>query len=401
MTNTLKISMLGRFEISFGSKTIDGTSNRSKKVWLLLEYLIYNRHKHISQTDLFELLWPDNNIKNPKNTLKALLFRARKLLEDIGVENAKDILTYHRDSYIWNSSIEVEVDTDTFENYLNRATTSDDERLNNIQRAVELYIGDFLPKSSLESWVIPINRYYHSLYVSAVLEAVELLSKKQAHREILQLCQKAVAIAETNELLHQRLISAHINLGQYDEAINYYKNICNVLFSQIGVTPSPELISSYNEAVTRAQNEELNLEIVKKQLSLDEDENGCFYCEYAFFKYICNMIIRDSYRTNTQAHMCLFTIKSLNNNKLSPKQCASYMNKLKAIISTSLRKGDIFTQYSISQFLVILPYANYDNSINVAQRILSSFNTRHYKVSRNLNILYSVVCLNSESDSFD
>ena len=399
MTNTLKISMLGRFEISFGSKTIDGTSNRSKKVWLLLEYLIYNRHKHISQTDLFELLWPDNNIENPKNTLKALLFRARKLLEDIGVENAKDILTYHRDSYIWNSSIEVDVDTDTFENYLNIATTSDDERLNNIQRAVELYIGDFLPKSSLESWVIPINRYYHSLYVSAVLEAVELLSKKQAYREILQLCQKAVTIAETNELLHQKLISAHIELGQYDEAINYYKDICDVLFSQIGVTPSTELISSYNEAVTRAHNVELNLDIVKKQLSLDEDDNGCFYCEYAFFKYICNMIIRESYRTNTQAHMCLFTIKSLDNNEISPKQCASYMSKLKSIISTSLRRGDIYTQYSITQFLVILPYANYDNSINVAQRILSSFNTRHYKVSRNLNILYSVACLNSESDS--
>ena len=402
MTNTLKISMLGRFEISYGNKTINGTCNRSKKVWLLLEYLIYNRHKHISQTDLFELLWPDNNIENPRNTIKALLFRARKLLVDIGIENAKEILTFHRDSYIWNSSsIDVVVDTDTFENYLNLATTSDEERLNNILSAVEIYVGDFLPESSLESWVIPINRYYHSLYVSAILEAVELLSKNQAYTEILQLCQKAVAIAETNELLHQKLISAHINLGQYDEAINYYKYICDILYSQIGVTPSTELISSYNDAIRMARNVELNLDTIKKHLSLDEDDNGCFYCEYAFFKYISNMITRESYRTKTEAHLCLFTLRSLDNKELTPKQCASYMNKLKSIITTSLRKGDIFTQYSITQFLVILPYANYDNSINVAQRILSAFSTKHYKVSRNLNITYSVVCLNSASDSLD
>ena len=401
MTNTLKISMLGRFEISYGNKTIDGTCNRSKKVWLLLEYLIYNRHKHISQTDLFELLWPDNNIENPRNTIKALLFRARKLLEDIGVENAKDILTYHRDCYIWNSSIEVVVDIDTFENYLNLATNSDEERLNNILSALEIYIGDFLPKSSLESWVIPINSYYHSLYVSAVLEAVELLSKKQAYTEILQLCQKAVAIAETNELLHHELISAHIKLGQYEEAISYYKHICDIFYSQIGVTPSAELISVYNDAIRMAHNVELNLATIKKQLSLDENDSGCFYCEYAFFKYISNMIIRESYRTKTEAHLCLFTIRSLGNKELTPKQCASYMNKLKAIITTSLRKGDIFTQYSVTQFLVILPYANYHNSINVAQRILSAFSTQHYKVSRNLNIIYSVVCLNSASDSLD
>ena len=44
---------------------------------------------------------------------------------------------------------------------------------------LELYKGDFLPKSEYESWVIPISTYYHSLYQKLVYKTVELLTKRE------------------------------------------------------------------------------------------------------------------------------------------------------------------------------------------------------------------------------
>ena len=45
MEQQLNIRMLGEFSISRGHVTIDDSSNRMKKVWLLLAYLIYTRGK--------------------------------------------------------------------------------------------------------------------------------------------------------------------------------------------------------------------------------------------------------------------------------------------------------------------------------------------------------------------
>ena len=53
----LKVWMLGEFSITMGENRIDDGGNRSRKVWLLLAYMIYNRTRVIPQEELVELLW--------------------------------------------------------------------------------------------------------------------------------------------------------------------------------------------------------------------------------------------------------------------------------------------------------------------------------------------------------
>ena len=52
MSDILRITMLGRFSVSLGEKSIDDSTNRMKKVWLLLAYLIYSRKNKITQDRL-------------------------------------------------------------------------------------------------------------------------------------------------------------------------------------------------------------------------------------------------------------------------------------------------------------------------------------------------------------
>ena len=53
----LRVCMLGEFSLSLGRETINDSDNRSRKVWLLLAYMIYFRNRTISQEELIDLLW--------------------------------------------------------------------------------------------------------------------------------------------------------------------------------------------------------------------------------------------------------------------------------------------------------------------------------------------------------
>ena len=54
-----QVRMLGTFSIRKGDQEINDGDNRSRKIWLLLAYMIYCRTRTISQDELVNLLWSD------------------------------------------------------------------------------------------------------------------------------------------------------------------------------------------------------------------------------------------------------------------------------------------------------------------------------------------------------
>ena len=92
--NRLYINMLGQFTLRYGDNVISDQEGRSKKLWLLIEYLVTFRGKEISQNDLIDLLWPDDSHGNPANTLKTLVHRARTLIGSLKYDNSKNIIIY-------------------------------------------------------------------------------------------------------------------------------------------------------------------------------------------------------------------------------------------------------------------------------------------------------------------
>ena len=110
----LYINMLGEFTLRYGENVISDQEGRSKKLWLLIEYLVTFRGKEISQNDLIDLLWPDDSNGNPANTLKTLVHRARTMVAGLEYENTKNIIIYRRGTYAWNDKLNMVVDLDVF-----------------------------------------------------------------------------------------------------------------------------------------------------------------------------------------------------------------------------------------------------------------------------------------------
>lgn len=77
----LYIRMLGEFSLQAGNVLISDHNSRSRNVWLLLAYLLVNRNKVVTRSELVRILWEDElSSNNPDATLKIVLHRARTTL---------------------------------------------------------------------------------------------------------------------------------------------------------------------------------------------------------------------------------------------------------------------------------------------------------------------------------
>ena len=89
----LNVQMLGTFSVSLGDACVDDSSNRSRKIWLLLAYLAYNRNRMVPQEELVSLLWgEEDGNDNPAGALKTALWRARQMLEPLGPSIGKELI---------------------------------------------------------------------------------------------------------------------------------------------------------------------------------------------------------------------------------------------------------------------------------------------------------------------
>lgn len=127
-----EVKMFGGFSICKGNVVVSKDQSRTKKVWVLLEYLIANRHSEISQEKLIDLLWGEEECDAPLNALKNLIYRCRKTLSVLDPEQKDNFIIFERNTYAWNNDIPMKVDIEQFDEDYHlavRTATSEEERM--------------------------------------------------------------------------------------------------------------------------------------------------------------------------------------------------------------------------------------------------------------------------------
>lgn len=371
----IQVRMLGEFSVGMGPQEITDSDNRSRKVWLLLSYMIYCRNRSVTPEELISLLWGDEEgSSNPLNALKTMLHRVRSMLNQLG-GNAGHTLIVRRDgSYAWNTQIPLSLDVDDFEALCKSgAAAGDEKRLELYLQALALYQGDFLEKLSSEPWVVPISAYFHNLYVQTVLETVSLLEARSRLEEAVSLCRKAVELEPYNEVLYQHLMRDLLDIGEQRSAIAVYENMSQLLLDNFGIMPSEELRALHREAERTVNDRAVSPGTVREQLREPSGLSGALFCDYDFFKVIYHAEARALVRSGDAVHIGLLSVTGEKGGDLPKRSLDRCMENLSEVIRTSLRKGDIASRCSVSQYILMLPQANYENSCMVCERIVKAF----------------------------
>jgi DNA-binding SARP family transcriptional activator len=367
--------MLGEFSISMGDKTITDSDNRSRKVWLLLAYMVYCRNRAVQPDELVELLWGmEERSTDPPNALKTMLHRVRAMLNQLGTNVGHDLIVRRNGTYAWNTDYPLTCDVDEFESLCKAGAAAEgEERLDLYLKALGLYHGDFLNKLSAESWVIPIAAYYHNIYVETVLEALPMLEERGRLDVVAALCREAVTVEPYNETLYKHLMRALLDLGEQQAALSIYEDMSQMLLDNFGVLPSEELRTLQREALAVVNDRAVSFDTVREQLREQGNIEGALFCEYDFFKIIYHAEARALARSGDVVHIAMISITDENDGVLPKRSLDRAMENMQEIIKANLRKGDIFARCSVSQFILMLPMANYENSCMVCERVTKMF----------------------------
>ncbi len=381
MPPTVYVTMLGTFSIRYGAHGVDDRSNRMKKVWLLLAYLIFCRNSTTTQDNYLSLLQGAGNddSADPNGRLKAMFYRARTMLNQVDDDAGHHWIIRKNGTYAWNTDIPLHLDVEEFETLCKQAehTAEEDPRLDLYLRALELYQGDFLPKLSMEPWVMPISAYYHQMFLNAAEQALSLLERREQWADISALCEHALKIEPYSEALYQHLMRARIARKDRAGALRAYEEMSELLFSTFGVMPSDESRTLYREASREEGGFSVPVGTVRDQLKEPAGAKGALYCEYDFFKLLYQVQARSILRSGEVIHIALFSIHGPRGKELARRSLDLAMNNLQDLIVNNLRQGDVVTRCSASQLIVMLPQANYENSCAVCQRILKTFHRQY------------------------
>lgn len=377
---TLQVQMLGQFTLRYGDRTISDSDDRSRRVWSLLAYMLYNHGRSFAQEELIHLYWSNGEKSaDPGNALKSIFHRIRTALDKLQPGLGRLLIRRKAGRYFWNNVIPLSLDIEDFEAHFHAAEAAgdDDVRLSEYQAALALYAGDPLPRMTDEIWTIPIVAYYHSLYTRAAAGAIELFEKQERTAEAVALCHQAIHIEPYQEDLYEHLMRGLLRTGDMKGTMSVYEEMSELLFAHFGVMPSETLRTLYRQATRTVNDRTLTMDEVCSQLAEPAPHGGAMVCEYDFFKILYRAEARSIARNGHSANICLLSVSSKDGEMLARRSLDPAMNNLQVLVQNNLRRGDVIARCSISQYIILLPQANYENSRMVADRLVSAFYRRY------------------------
>lgn len=359
-------------------KILDEDVMRSDMLTKLLVYILLHKDYPITIQELSEALWDEDESDNPAGALKNLMYRLRTLLKK-NLGEGEYILT-SRGVYYWNSEKEVQFDAEQFEQYCEVAKKETDtsEKINNYEKAIELYKGDFMPKITDKHWVVTLSAYYHSLYLSAVKALAELYMEEERFEEAEQLCAEGLRYDAVDEWLHSYRITALMRQNKQQLAMECYEQAVKALYNALGVRKSARLEEVHQELLKMSKGTEAEeMESVHKDMK-EEDPEGAYICGYPVFREIYRLEARKISRLGEAEYVMLLTLQLKDGGGSSNVQMEQYiisqaMNQVEDALKEALRIGDVAARYSDSQFVVLLPTCTYENCPVIAERILKRF----------------------------
>ena len=384
----VQVKMLGEFSIRAGDTVISDVGTRSKKVWGLLAYLLCTRDRVSSQQKLMDLLWGEDDASaNQENALRITLHRLRSLLDRLWPGAGHELIVRKDGGYIWSDTIAVDLDCDRFSHLLQTAGGEDDHRLSTILEALALYRGEFLPKQASDLWVIPISTHYQNQYLSALQDAVPLLSARGRHTEAISLLRSAVQSEPYHEVLHQLLMQELSAAGDSKGAAAVYEQLSKRLFDDFGIRPNEQTRAVYRASAHSPEDRTLPIDEVLEHLQEPIGNVGAMQCDYDYFKVLCYAESRAMERNGNATHIALLGLTSGTDKPLTKRSTDRIMEQLGEALRLNLRRGDTISRCSTSQYIIMLPRANYEDSCMVCKRVIAAFFHTHPHVAARINFM--------------
>ena len=190
-------------------------------------------------------LWPER--EDPARfriRFKNEIYRLRRVV-------GQDTILFDGDTYRFDPLADHEYDVEAFKAYLKKASSAgrSEEKMHFYERAVELVKGRYLEGVSAV-WVMAEQEHLHRAYMAAVQNLAEIYQKESLTTKLIDLCQRALGLDKTAEVLYRLLMQAYARLGDKASVVRTYQMCEKNLEERLQVPPSAETKELYEQLIT-------------------------------------------------------------------------------------------------------------------------------------------------------
>jgi DNA-binding SARP family transcriptional activator len=268
---SLEVTTLGRFEVRRDGHVLSGGNWNRRKVCELFKLLLSAEPHRLHREQIQEVLWPSFSSEQATNSFGKTLYLLRRAVEPELATSKGSASTYialDHETLLLIPEI-IQIDADQFEmsakhllgklrgrvgatqhaHGAREAKGADgrsaDETLDEVDRVLALYGGDYLPEDLYEDWAVRRRDRLmrtHSLLLEQAAELAIAGSMGQRASEYLR------ALLEHNnadELIHRQLMLVYARMGRRNEALSQYQQLREVLREELRTHPLPETIELY------------------------------------------------------------------------------------------------------------------------------------------------------------
>lgn len=130
----------------------------------------------------------------------------------------------------------------------------------------------------------------------------------------------------------------------------------------------------------------MSLEDIQRQLNQHTQPEGALICDYSMFQMFYQAEARAVDRRGDAIHIGILTVEGKNGKSLSPANRERAMAQLEKQIGKTLRIGDVAAACSMSQYLIMLVQANYEDSAMVVRRVASAFSRNYPRSNAKISV---------------
>lgn len=378
--------------MEYGDRPISFRRNTATKSMKLLQILLHCGENGIARAKLLENLYGREELADVSNNLRVTSHRLKKMLVDAGLPEY-DYIQIKSGIYRWNAPMEAEVDALMFSHLieLGEAETDGEKKIQYLRQACETYHGEFLPGLSGEDWVLLESVQYKKKYTHALEEICDHMFKRREYETVLKLCDTASELYPFDEWQSVQ-VDCLMALNRYKEAIQIYEDTAKLFFEELGISPSEKMMNQFKEMSAKMSHKPQAINEIKGGLKEDDEEDGAFYCNLPSFRDGYRLVRRIIERSGQSVYLMLCSITDGKGRPMENKvKLTAMSDELYDAIKQCLRRGDSFTKYSPTQFLILLVGTNQENCGMIFDRISRCFSREHKSWEQHLEYYVSSI----------
>ena len=372
-TERLEIRMLGTFSVNYAGREIVIDRNAVSKTTQLLQMLALHGQEGISKAGLIDALYGRETVENKNGSLNNTIFRLRRQLKAAGLPDSQYICIQNG-MCTWDEAIPLWVDVCEFQNLAEESQSkTGQEEIRLCRKAVACYTGEFLPNMIGEAWVTVENVHCKELYTNCVRKLCEYYMKEEHYEETLRIATSASVIYPFEDWQLWQIDSL-MAMSRYQEAMEVYEKATKLVLDELGLPPSPEMLRRFRIMGEHVSQTAEVTEDIRKRMDEKVHIEGAYYCSFPGFIDIYHVFSRMMERNGATVYIMLCTLKgiSVKDGYIEGKDREA-SELLAEAIRGSLRRGDFYTRYSYSQYLILFSDIRMENCKIVSDRIQKRF----------------------------